>query len=358
MVEVQAISLTIEKDCLEALEWIESNGLLADACITDPPYELRFLGKDWDGSGISFDVETWKAVYRVLKPGAYLAAFGATRLYHRMAVAIEDAGFEIKDSLCWLHGQGFPKNRKTQLKPGWEPIVLARKAGPSIMNVDDARVPLGDGETKDTFAGTKGPNNALFGPQKTNEMVKTTEGRWPANVVTDGSEAVDGEFPVTKAAGGTYDKSQKGGVIFPARGGLTHNIGGEGPTSRFYYQAKPSPTEREAGLSHLPKVKGRHNTHTTVKSTELMRWLVRLLVPKGGMVIDPFLGSGTTAIAAVMEERRVCGIEREAEYMAIARARIDWWTAQCRVRPGCSVAEILGDMPKVVERGERQLNLL
>ena len=367
-------------DCLEVLAELPECSV--DACITDPPYHLTsivrrfggpdakgptapvyqrsvggFMGQTWDGGDLSFRPETWAAVLRVLKPGGALLAMGATRGWHRTAVAIEDAGFDIRDSVCWIYGTGFPKSHNgpwggTALKPAWEPVVVARRPldgthaanwerwGTGGLDVDAMRVPL-NGEKVE-----RGGRHPIVGrfcePGKgagRSRGEETDMGRWPRNVAHDGSEAVLGEFPED----------------------------GRGSAARFFYCAKPSRAEKEAGLDGLDEVAphlvqgrsegsagsenpragirgaARRCTHPTVKPIELFRWLIRGFARPGGLVLDPFLGSGTTAIAALMEGRRWIGIEREPEYAAIARARIEWWARECARKPGRSVAEVLGE---------------
>ncbi len=336
-------------DCLEVLQTLPDNSV--DAVVTDPPYGLSFMGKRWDYDVPS--VEVWAECLRVLKPGGHLLAFAGTRTQHRMAVRIEDAGFEIRDMITWVYGSGFPKSLDvskaidkaagaertevigissvtgaragssfddgckgtrrtfqndncvknyitspatdaarqwqgwgTALKPALEPITVARKPltgtvaenvqtyGTGALNIDGCRV--GDevlaaqvrGVTRmGTFEGADG-----------NETPERT-GRWPANLIHDGSDEV------TRLM-----------------------TGGE---ARFFYTAKAGKEDREDG-----------NTHPTVKPTDLMRYLCRLVTPPGGVVLDPFTGSGSTGKAAILEGFRFIGIEREAEYVEIAKARI------------------------------------
>ena len=407
-----------EGDCLELLAGQPDTTV--DAVMTDPPYGLHILGQEWDK--VLPPRETWEECLRVLRPGGYLAAMGAARVYHRLAVAIEDAGFEIRDSLSWLYGSGFPKSSNgdwggSALKPAWEPIVLARKPldgthketferwGTGGLNIDAARVPLngeqvetnigftdepqaegwgtkrpvttkrgGDDFTRDRQQGTlPHPNGWGEKPWKRNPEAVTKEGflkglggdegsplgRWPANVVHDGSPEVVSEFPHTATGiiephhhlhGG--EKSIFG--IAPVCGG----IGDAGSAARFFYAAKPSRAEKEGGLAGkpvglLPRAAGgidrfapteRRCTHPTVKPVELFRWLVRLLSRPGQRVLDPFLGSGTTAIACILEGREWLGAERSPEYAAIARARIAEWTRLLSAHgPGLTVAEYLGE---------------
>ena len=354
-------------DCIEQMALLPEQSI--HACVTDPPYDLTsgkkggsgqaslnlrspagrsrigtgFMGMAWDGTGIAFNVETWHAVFRVLTPGAFLVAFGGPRTSHRMTCAIEDAGFEIRDCLSWLYGSGFPKSlnvgngQGTALKPAWEPIVLARKPtigtvganiekfGTGALNIDACRIDGKDGD-----------GHGL--------------GRWPANVCLDGEAArvldeqvgdlVSGANPTRRGSDkfrGVYQPFVGQKVCEPARGAE------RGGPSRFYYTAKPSRAERERGTEHLdhhqrddsrqvgnpggdnPRNRGlqlRGNFHPTVKPVALMRWLVRLVTPMQGVVLDPFMGSGTTGLACVYEQRNFIGIEREAEYLLIAEHRI------------------------------------
>ncbi len=380
-------------DNRQVLETIETGSI--DAVVTDPPYELNFMSKGWDNRGIAYDVELWRQLLRVLKPGGHLVAFGGTRTSHRMVCAIEDAGFEIRDSLCWLYGSGFPKSLDvskaidkaagvelditapataeakrwqgwgTALKPAHEPIVLARKPiegtvadnvkehGTGALNIDATRI--GEGGDKGVWPVT-GRDKTRHVLASFNEHAETdnTQGRWPANVVLDeqagelldeqAGELTSGAVPAGMKRGGkrtTYQDDAAGADV-PMPYDKASDSGG---ASRFFYCAKASTSEREHGLDHIskgvinaatpPGSKGsnspragagrtgpRSNIHPTVKPVELMRWLIKLITPPGGTVLDPFTGSGTTGIAARCEGTDFVGIEQSAEYVELARARI------------------------------------
>jgi DNA modification methylase len=376
-------------DCLEVMRGMADNSV--DAIVTDPPYGLSFMGKKWD-----YDVPEqaiWEECLRVLKPGGHLLAFAGTRTQHRMAVRIEDAGFEIRDMIAWVYGSGFPKSLDvskaldkaagaerevvgiresyrpkanatrdpegfqdrsdgavtlpateaarqwqgwgTALKPALEPITVARKPmvgtvaenvlqhGTGAINVDGCRVPLEEDcrlLKGGTYGGNRGSDKgtSIFGTNTKGleYEVPSASGRWPANLIHDGSDEVMGLFPLTGASkaaprGGTnpnpmdWGNSRQDGDIVKG-----HDDNG-GSAARFFYCAKASKSDR-----------GESNGHPTVKPTELMRYLVRLVTQPGGTVLDPFTGSGSTGKAAVLEGFEFIGIEREAEYVAIAEARI------------------------------------
>jgi len=316
-----------------------------DAIVCDPPYELGFMGKAWDASGIAYSVPLWTEALRVLKPGGHLLAFGGSRTFHRLAVAIEDAGFHIRDSLVWMYGSGFPKSLNvakggageawsgwgTALKPAQEPIVMARKPlagtivetvlryGTGAIDVDGCRIPhagevdfarmaLGGASYSATRLRRSGnPSIAMHKDSRDGheQYEPSSLGRWPANVLLSHSEACG-------------DGCAEGCPVAEL-----------GDFARFFYTAKPSARERDAGLGHLPTRAGvqtaRANVHPTVKPIELMRHLVRLVTPPGGLVLDPFTGSGTTGCAAVLEGARFLGLELSPEYAEIARARIAHW---------------------------------
>ena len=359
----------MQGDCLERMKEIPDNSV--DSIVTDPPYELGFMGKDWDKSGIANSVEMWREALRVLKPGGHLLAFSGSRTYHRMVCAIEDSGFEVRDQIMWLYGSGFPKSHDvskaidkaagavretaykphgdnavygegkgkaagvdrtpgailsepavtdaarqwqgwgTALKPAWEPICLARKPligtvaenvlayGTGALNIDGCRVDT-NGE-KTGGSGNAKIGTAAFGDFAGNGGNETSPlGRWPANVMHDGSDEVLAGFPHTKS------------------GKFTAN---EGSAARFFYCAKASKRDRGEG-----------NTHPTVKPTDLMRYLCRLVTPPNGIVLDPFMGSGTTGVACINTNRNFIGIELDPTYFDIACKRIE--EAQRQVRAG------------------------
>jgi len=390
-----------------------------DSIVTDPPYELGFMGKSWDSTGVANDVDLWKEVLRVLKPGGYLLSFGGSRTYHRMAVAIEDAGFEIRDQIMWVYGSGFPKSHNiskgldkqegiwrgragevkteniamsgpnykrtlmqppstpaakqwdgwgTALKPAHEPIVLARKPftgtvvnnvltyGVGGINIDEARVGSEGGTTGSEHI----PNNTPIygkGLGNTGEVVSLNAGRWPANFIHDGSDEVVELFPDTK--NGTARVGKPGGSTF---GGTVMSnevigtwYGDSGSAARFFYCAKAGKRDRNEGLDGFEEVQitggggltaelrkdgsletasagGKYgsikakkaNHHPTVKPTDLMQYLCRLITPPNGTILDPFLGSGSTGKAAMYEGFKFVGIELTDEYLPIAKARIEF----------------------------------
>ena len=409
-------------DCLEVMEKIDKCSV--DSVVTDPPYHLTsivqrfgkegsapaqfgtdgafaraskgFMGKEWDGGDIAFQANTWRKCYELLKPGGHLIAFSGSRTYHRMACAIEDAGFEIRDQCIWLYGSGFPKshnigreidkkqgndrevvgevragknalgqdsgwnkhNNRTQievtkgssewegwgtaLKPAHEPMVLARKPlseksvadnvmqhGTGAINIDACRV---GGQSEDTERkkvvrkartadGVWTDDNSGMKSEGSEFADADPRGRWPSNVMHDGSEQVQEIFPETSSTEVSRERTHKG--IWTA-GELADTeqfmpaYGDQGNASRYFYCAKTSKEERKFGLGGEVAA----NTHPTVKPVELMRYLVRLITPKGGVVLDPFMGSGSTGMAAREEDYSFIGIEKESEYYEIAKARI------------------------------------
>ena len=320
-------------DCLNILQKLIDDGVQVDSVVTDPPYHLQsivdrfgktsvdddtytsekvrngadgysrlirtgFMGQEWDGGDIAFRKETWELALKLMKPGGHLLAFSASRNYHRMAVAIEDAGFEIRDQLMWLYGTGFPKSLNlgdgwgTALKPAHEPIVMARKLiegtnknnkekyGTGGINIDGCRIE-GDTNLKTRVrkAGSEfGQNSGWNDHKNVDTIYDPSKGRFPANVIHDGLKE---------------------------------------DWARYFYCPKVSKSERGEG-----------NSHPTVKPIALMRYLCRLVTPKGGTVIDPFMGSGSTGIACKEEGFEFIGIEREKEYFEIAEKRISYSSQQ------------------------------
>lgn len=325
-----------------------------------------------------FTADWCREAFRVMKPGAYLVSFASPRTYHRMACGIEEAGFELRDQIMWLFGSGFPKSHNgewggTALKPAHEPIALARKPlvgtveanwrqhGTGALNIEGCRIETAENLNGGAYAkeGGRSESQSLHAGTGMNQPGKTTgkefeqpTGRWPANVLHDGSAEVIAAFP--KEAGG--QDRRKGltpgirpggfGDVGHEKGSSTPNgrlYGDTGSAARFFYCAKASKADRNDGCDDLPKrmsgmvsnTSGQHitrrdggapgpqpNNHPTVKPTDLMRWLCRLVTPRGGVVLDPFTGSGSTGRAAVMEGMQFVGIELDPDYAAIAEARI------------------------------------
>lgn len=406
-------------DCLIKLKELEDNSV--DSIVTDPPYELGFMGKSWDNTGIANNKEMWAECLRVLKPGGYLLAFSGTRTYHRMASAIEDAGFEVRDMIEWVYGSGFPKSLnigkavdklqgnerevlgeketkdfshhkgsmmgkettpddKTQtttitetkgtsewegwgtaLKPAHEPICMARKPlaektvaenclkwGTGGINIDESRV--GTEET-----GWNGLTSDRTGSEWDNSGFKNTAkptqstGRFPANLILEDCEEVRECFPDSKSQG-HWSKTKTTGFGEFGNGSSEYLGVGEkdkegGNASRFFksiiYQAKASKSERNKGLEDFPDrltddgrqksidnafQRGetpRKNNHPTVKPIALMEYLIKMVTPKGGVVLDPFAGSFSTGVACVKNGFGFVGIEREEEYVVIGKARLE-----------------------------------
>lgn len=375
-------------DMRVSLDAMAANSI--DSCVTDPPYHLAsivkrfgaegaapakskqsgvyerssrgFMGQTWDGGDIAFQPETWAKVLRVLKPGAHLLAFAASKNAHRLTCAIEDAGFEVRDTIMWLYGSGFPKSHNldgewegwgTALKPAYEPIVVARKPligtveknvlthGVGALNIDGCRVSATDGANR--ARPPRSPNAILGGGKGTNLTASehNAAGRWPANLIHDGSDEVLAGFPDAKGQQGVTGRRSQGAVYgaVTATGEGAAPRGDEGSAARFFYCAKASKSDRNEGCESLPlKVAGgmsgrsdgsmgsityNNNNHPTVKPTDLMRYLCRLVTPPGGVVLDPFMGSGSTGKAAMLEGFRFIGCEMKEDYAAIAKARIE-----------------------------------
>ncbi len=355
----------IHGDCRTALAGMPAGAF--DAVVTDPPYGLSFMGKEWDtfptrgrgtrltgsgnpttargfGSNVNYgktaaesrEFQAWcqewaSAVLRALKPGGYMLAFGGTRTYHRLTCAIEDAGFEVRDCLMWLYGTGFPKGAGC-LKPGYEPIVLARAPGPKVLplGIDECRVPCEGGSPSQqrrqgAAPGRPGEYTHTINDRTTPERYAAERpgealGRYPANVLHDGSPevleafAAFGEYeapnkPITGVQKRRQDTGSPGKGVIREKDGVGY--GDCGSRARFFYAAKASKAERGAG-----------NTHPTVKPLSLMRWCVRLVCPPGGRVLDPFAGSGTTLVAAAQEGRQATGVELDAGHCDIIRRRL------------------------------------
>lgn len=385
-------------DCREGLQKLGDN--MVHSIVTDPPYELGFMGKDWDKTGIVFDIAFWKECLRVLRPGGYLLAFSSCRTYHRVACAIEDAGFEIRDKidyfydanqdmvnfinslskeqqralqriieeesgvgfLSWIYGQGYPKGLNigryiqkqikqnklpadcnelaiwdgwnTSLKPANEPICVARKPmkektvlenirkwGTGAFNIDKNRIGT---EVIQTMGQRKGVGNSFLKNYKSPEgyVGERHIGRYPANVVLDenASELLDKQSGVLKSGDncvrtkpGTF--LENGGL--GKKGDVQITYGDEGGASRFFYCAKASKRER-----------GKYNNHPTVKPISLIKHLVSLVTPTGGISLDPFIGSGTHPIACMDLGVKYIGFEKNEEYFNIAIKRIDDYKKQ------------------------------
>ena len=345
-------------DCLVTLRSMADNSV--DAIVTDPPYGLKFMGKKWDYDVPS--VEVWAECLRVLKPGGHLLSFAGTRTQHRMAVRIEDAGFEIRDLIPWVYGSGFPKSHNgdwggTALKPALEPITMARKPligtveanwlvyGTGGLNIDECRVGTDGGTSRGGQApypknpdGTEDRSKSWV--RTGHEVVELAAGRWPANLIHDGSDEVLACFPQAPGPQGpissttpsektsnvcgrmkregeaSADSDNLGAVGFKMKPGMRRLD--EGSAARFFYCAKASKKDRGEG-----------NNHPTVKPTDLMRYLCRLVTPPGGLVLDPFTGSGSTGVAALLEGFDFIGIDRDADehgeplgYLEIAERRM------------------------------------
>lgn len=339
------MKMILNMDCRHGLAMLPDNSV--DAIVTDPPYGLRFMGKNWDYDVPGVDI--WVECLRVLKPGGYLLAFAGTRTQHRMAVRIEDAGFEIRDMIAWVYGSGFPKHQSA-LKPALEPITMARKPAKvaTPLNIDACRV--GNEVLPAQVAG-----QAQLGTFERGRMVTPVRtGRYPANLIHDGSPEVVAMFPNSAGSGGSVPNVKISGYGDGAVGtGSAEYLGGErtkvdcgtGSAARFFYCAKSSKKDRNEGLEAFDAVMANFaagtglskngdgsprnmtadakNPHPTVKPTELMRYLCRLVTPPGGLIVDPFAGSGSTGKAAILEGFQFIGFELDPQYTAIANARLE-----------------------------------
>jgi DNA modification methylase len=407
---------------LDILPTLPDNSV--DSIVTDPPYELGFMGKKWDSSGIAYSVELWQQCYRVLKPGGHLLAFGGSRTWHRLAVAVEDAGFEMRDSIAWLYGSGFPKsmdiskaldkaagaereqipatgglhkNRNlnddswskigednplmdsaipatdeakkwagwgTALKPAFEPVVVARKPligtvaanvlvwGVGGLNIDGSRI----GTTDKFGGGAKGKSGFAAGYDGDGWTAGSDQGRWPANIILDEYTAglLDEQSGISKSSP-TLGHNRKGNQVGDDRTSKAAGMYGDGAwisgsqhndsggASRFFYVAKASKKDRNEGLDDLPEIRhadresadgvgganprnrtnqAKQNFHPTVKPTALMEYLIRLVTPAGGVVLDPFTGSGSTGKAALLNGYKFIGCELTPEYLPIIEGRL------------------------------------
>ena len=299
-----------------------------DSVVCDPPYGLKFMGARWDYTIPS--VSDWHANLRVLKPGGFLLAFAGTRTQHRMACNIEDAGFEIRDSIAWMYAQGMPKSGN--LKPAHEPIIVARKPGKGVkLNIDSCRVSAPNevitnhsrGAESSRSKGKYGDSRA----QVTHQTDGQKLGRYPANIIHDGSDEVTALFPnnnpgckphrVTASAESVTALQAKGWGFAGSDKVAGYDDGDDLSAARFFYCAKPNKQDRNEGTRE-------GNPHLTVKPTELMRYLVRLVTPGGGTVLDGFMGSGSTGKAAMLEGRSFVGIDLDPENVALAKARIEY----------------------------------
>ncbi len=412
-------------DCLQLMKELPDNSV--DSIVTDPPYGLSFMGKKWDYDVPS--VEIWQECLRVLKPGGYLLAFAGTRTQHRMAVRIEDAGFEIRDMIAWVYGSGFPKslnigkavdklqgnereqveykyqnrtpngrsglglsgNDNTQirtqdgdtkgtsewegygtaLKPALEPITVARKPlsektvaenvlkwGTGGINIDGCRVSTNEAITNHSRSSESAISKGKYGDsikQKTHQTNGQAIGRFPANFIHDGSQMVLDLFPENAGAAAPVAKGQNGdskGIYgdFDQKGDDGASFYNDsGSAARFFYCAKASKSERNAGCGGLeekqidisrkegnpggdnPRNRGLNkssNNHPTVKPIKLMSYLVRLVTPAGGIVLDPFAGSGTTALSAIEEGVDFIVMERDPQYIEIIQHRVNYFLRQ------------------------------
>jgi len=365
-------------DNRDILDQLEENSI--DSIVTDPPYEINMMGKEWDRTGIAFDALMWAKCLRVLKPGGYLLAFGGTRTYHRMACAVEDAGFRVVDQIVWLFAQGYPKSHNLKgehegwgsaLKPAHEPIVVAQKPfrgtiadnvarwGVGAFNIDACRIAhnetlrVGSGglwshQNRDGEASkdrTYNQSGATSFAAKPGPRGGDAKGRWPANFLHDGSPPVLEAFSEfgEKTSGKPSGTRKAGNNVYGQLGEMpVTGYGDTGSLARFFYCPKATKADREEGLrgfslqdagmkntsgrgfsaSDPNKPIKRRNTCPTVKPVGLMRYLCKLVTPPGGTVLDNFMGSGSTGKGAVMEGFGFVGIDKHPEHFPIAKARI------------------------------------
>jgi site-specific DNA-methyltransferase (adenine-specific) len=363
---------------LDILPTLPDNSI--DSIVTDPPYELGFMGKKWDSSGIAYSVELWQQCLRVLKPGGHLLAFSGSRTYHRMVVAIEDAGFEIRDMISWISNKTFPKSLNigkatndntwdgwgTGLKPTVEPIVMARKPvegtiannvltyGTGGLNIDGSRIGMTAEDEKKSSnnwkpQGYESKDNIYNIGNKVIASQQSSFGRWPANLILDRDTAKlldeqSGQLSSGKLEAHHNRESQDTGIYGQINGLQSERgYGDSGGASRFFYVAKASKRDRNEGLEELPlgqskfgnqketvdgslnsKHRGepRQNFHPTVKPTSLMEYLIKLVTPPNGTVLDPFTGSGSTGKAAILQGFDFIGIEMTEEYLPIIEGRL------------------------------------
>jgi len=413
-------------DCRDVLKSVPDNSV--DSVVTDPPYELGFMGKKWDSSGVAYDVTVWQECLRVLKPGGHVLAFGGSRTWHRLAVAVEDAGFELRDSIAWIYGSGFPKSLDvskaidkkagmerevigqqpyssakmpagdshvgtygaerivtditapssleaqkwqgwgTALKPAFEPVVVGRKPlvgtvaenvlawGVGGLNIDGSRIGL-NGEKPPSGSGNAAIGGVYSDFHGLESSVTPAQGRWPANVILDEVSAglLDEQSGVSVSKSGGKSGTHPGPMDWGKENADTPRGGHDdkGGASRFFYVAKASKRDRNEGLEELEatsagdmvdreegsagmnslragagRTSGAKNFHPTVKPTQLMRYLIKLVTPEGGVVLDPFNGSGSTGKAALLDGVEFIGAELTEEYLPIIEGRLRWASEQ------------------------------
>jgi DNA modification methylase len=421
---------------LDVLPFMADNSV--DSIVTDPPYELGFMGKSWDSSGIAYSVELWQECLRVLKPGGHLLAFGGSRTWHRLAVAIEDSGFEVRDSIAWLYGSGFPKSHNislaidkaagaereivgqqkltgtakkiggknpdgywtddaiadirefapitapatpeaekwqgwgTALKPAFEPVVMARKPligtvaanvlewGVGGLNIDASRIATDEVITNHSRSAEAAISKGKFGDsvaQDTHQTDGQKLGRWPANIILDEftAELLDEQSGVSVSKASNRGVGYNDSGVFGSGDSNFDSVRGisdSGGASRFFYVSKTNKRDRNEGLDGLSEQVGakqfnkgmegkvrsdgtvikpatpQTNFHPTVKPTDLMRYLIKLVTPEGGVVLDPFTGSGSTGKAALLDGYEFIGIELTEDYLPIINGRLKWAAEQ------------------------------